>query len=342
MGSSPRLPGDARPVPENGTVRRAELNWLVGFALLIAAFFGVVWILNATVYSAHGFVSSYLDALNRHDATTARELPGVRAPKGAATNLLTDGALGTVADIHLVHDTAGSGGVHDVEYSYVLGKQADKTTFAVKETSSFLGLFSRWEFTTSPLATVAVGPLHDPRFLVGTTGVVTKAKSYSSSSYAVFAPEVYTFSHRSTYLVAAPIQVPVSEPGSVNPVQVDIVANKTFVADVRVELDQYFAKCATQKVLLPTSCPFGKSFSNRVISTPVWSITKDPPITIVPNGDDGDWLVPYATGEVHLKVKVQSLFDGSVSTFDSDIPFGIKYTITVGEDDHLTITALVG
>ena len=123
--------------------------------------------------------------------------------------------------------------------------------------------------------------------------------------------------------------------------RVDIVANKAFVKDVREELDEYFTKCATQKVLLPTSCPFGKSFSNRVISTPQWSISKDPAITIIPNGNDGDWLVPYSVGGAHLKVKVQSLFDGSVSTFDSDVPFGIKYTIDVGSDDHLTITSLV-
>ena len=322
-------------------MRRAEMNWLLGFVLLIAAFVGTVWLLNATTYSAHGFVSSYLDALNRHDSTTARELPGVKAPSGAATNLLTDGALGTVADIHLVHDTAQSGGIHSVEFSYKLGKQSDKTTFSVKETPSFLGLFSRWEFKTSPLATVAVGPLNDPRFLVGTTGVVTKSKSYSPSSYVVFAPEVYTFSHKTTYLSAAPIQIPVSEPGSVNPVKVDIVANTTFVKDVRVELDQYFTKCATQKVLLPTSCPFGKSFSNRVVSTPQWSMVKDPKVTIIPNGNDGDWLVPYSVGTVHLKVKVQSLFDGSVSTFDQDVAFAIKYTIDVGQDDHLTITSLV-
>ena len=74
-------------------MRRALISWTIGFALLILAFFGALALLNSTLYSAHGFVSSYLDALARHDATTARELPGVRAPRGAATNLLTDGAL---------------------------------------------------------------------------------------------------------------------------------------------------------------------------------------------------------------------------------------------------------
>ena len=52
-----------RRVPENRTVRRVLVPFVVGFALLIAAFLGTVAILDATLYSAHGFVASYLDAL---------------------------------------------------------------------------------------------------------------------------------------------------------------------------------------------------------------------------------------------------------------------------------------
>jgi hypothetical protein len=49
--------------------------------------------------------------------------------------------------------------------------------------------------------------------------------------------------------------------------------------------------------------------------------------------------VPQATGEAHLIVKVQSLYDGSISTFDANVPFTVSYQITVAADDHLTITA---
>src|SRR5665213_3654768 len=100
------------------TVRRALISWTIGFVLLIVAFVVTLAILNGTLYSAHGFVANYLDALNRHDATAAREMPGVRAPDNAATNLLTDGTLGLIADIQLVRDTADSHGVHTVTYSY--------------------------------------------------------------------------------------------------------------------------------------------------------------------------------------------------------------------------------
>jgi hypothetical protein len=330
-------------VPENGTVRRVLLSWLIGFVLLIAAFFASVAILNATVYSAHGFVSSYLNALNRHDATTARELPGVRAPSGVATNLLTDGALGTIADIQLVHDTASaSSGIHSVEYSYKLGSRRESSTFSIVRTSSYLGLFSRWSFEKSPLATVSVAAPHDPRFRANGTDVTETVGRTQSQPYVVFTPGLYDFDLKTTYLVATPVSVPVTEPASVTPVRVEAEADKMFVTEVRTELHKYYIKCATQTVLLPTACPFGKSFSNRVVSTPAWSMVTDPSVTIEPDHSTGHWLVPYATGSVHLVVKVQSLFDGSVSTFDSDVPFPVSYTITIDPNNHLTITSLYG
>jgi hypothetical protein len=318
------------------------ISWMFGFALLIAAFFGAVAVLNSTVYSAHGFASSYLDALNRHDATTARGLPGVRAPSGIATTLLTDGALGTITDIHLMHDTAGTGGIHSVVFSYKLGGRSQTSTFSVVQTQSFLGLFSRWAFEKSPLATVSVATPHDPRFRVNGTDVVSTASATQSQPFVVFAPGLYVFDHRSNYLVATPVSVPITEPASVTPVRVEAEANAVFVKEVRKELNAYYITCAKQTVLLPTSCPFGKSFSNRVVSTPVWSMVSDPPVTIGPDGNSGRWLVPKATGQVHLMVKVQSLYDGSISTFDSDVPFDVSYTIEVAADDHLTITSVNG
>jgi hypothetical protein len=321
-------------------VRRLTISWMIGFALLVGAFFGAVAILNSTVFSAHGFVSSYLDALNRHDATTARELPGVRAPSGVATTLLTDGALGTITSIRLQHDTAIGGGAHRVEFSYRLGKRGETSTFSVIQTPSFLGLFSRWSFEKSPLATVSVATPHDPRFRVNGSDVVSAVRSTQSQPFVVFAPGLYVFDHKSTYLVATPVAVPVTEPASVTPVRVEAEANTLFVKEVRTELKNFYVKCATQTVLLPTSCPFGKSFANRVVSTPAWKMVSDPVVTIGPDGNTGRWLVPSAAGVAHLVVKVQSLYDGSITTFDSDVSFEVSYSIEIATDNHLTITSV--
>jgi len=319
-------------------VRPALISWTVGFALLILAFFGVVALLNSTTYSAHGFVSSYLDDLNRHDATTARELPGVNAPSGIATNLLTDGSLGSIGNIRLTRDTAGSSGVHSVTFSYRLGSRTGSSTFEVEQTASYLGLFSRWSFHRSPLATVSVLAPNDPRFDVNGTRLARSTDAAKPEAYVVFAPGLYAFSHKSTYLDAPAVDIPVTAPGAVTPVRVDAEPNSVFVREVSKELHEYYAKCAKQKVLFPTACPFGKTFANRVISTPAWSIAKDPEVAIVPN--QGSWLVPRQTGQAHLVVKVQSLFDGSVSTFNADVPFFVSYKVTIGPADHLTITGL--
>ena len=321
-------------------MRRVFVSWLVGFALLVAGFFGTVGVLDSTIYSAHGFVASYLDALNRHDAETARQLPGVKAPSGVDTTLLTDGALGSITGIHLVHDTAGAGGIHDVEFSYLLGTRHETSDFSIIQTSSFLGLFSRWAFEKSPLATVSVATPHDPRFRVNGTDVVSMVKWDQSQPFVVFAPGLYEFDHKSTYLSASPVAVPVTEPASVTPVRVEAEPNALFVTEVQKELHGYYIKCATQTVLLPTSCPFGKTFANRAVSTPKWAMVSDPAVAIFPNPTSNDWLVPSATGQVHLIVKVQSLFDGTVSTFDANVPFQVLYTIQIATNDHLTITSI--
>jgi len=168
---------------------------------------------------------------------------------------------------------------------------------------------------------------------------VSTAARTESQPFVVFTPGLYVFDAKSTYLSATPVDVPVTEPGSVTPVRVEAEANTLFVTEVRKQLDQYYVTCARQTVLLPTSCPFGKSFNNRVVSTPAWSMVTDPPVSIEPLGDTGNWLVPQATGAAHLVVKVQSLYDGRITTFDSDVPFTVSYQITVGPDDHLTIVA---
>jgi hypothetical protein len=42
----------------------------------------------------------------------------------------------------------------------------------------------------------------------------------------------------------------------------------------------------------------------------------------------------------HLVVDVQSLFDGSITTFDQDVPFSVQYEVIVMEDGDPLITAV--
>ena len=44
--------------------------------------------------------------------------------------------------------------------------------------------------------------------------------------------------------------------------------------------------------------------------------------------------MPDAPFTAHLVVDIQDLFDGSVSTFDEDLPFVAHYLVTILADDE--------
>jgi hypothetical protein len=177
---------------------------------------------------------------------------------------------------------------------------------------------------------------------VNGTAIAPTAKVNTATSYAVFAPGLYAFDHKTDYLTASKVNAAVTRIGSTTPVQVDVEANTEFVSDVKTELDKYLAGCAKQQVLLPTSCPFGKSFNNRVVSAPAWSMVTYPTVTITPDGTTGNWMVPSTQSVAHLKVQVQSLLTGTVGTFDENVPFPVSFSIVIGPVGHLTITPIYG
>jgi hypothetical protein len=45
-----------------------------------------------------------------------------------------------------------------------------------------------------------------------------------------------------------------------------------------------------------------------------------------------------ATGTAHMRVEVKSIFDGSLSTLDADVPFEASYLVSIGQGDSLGVT----
>jgi hypothetical protein len=319
-------------------IRRAAVIWSVVFAVLIAAFFVTITVLNNGLYSANGFVNSYLQALTRHDVAEALATPGVALTGNAATTLLAGTALGDLSNIHLVSDTE-QGSTHRVTYSYTLNTTHAQTEFVIQHTGQHFGLFPTWRFATSPISILKITPLHDSRFEVNGLAIVSTAGQDKPTAYQVLTPNLYELSHSSTFLTAKKVGVPVVAMGSVVEATIDVQANESFVTQVGKELHSYLDKCATQQVLLPTGCPFGYETGNRIEGTPVWSMSTYPTVAIVPGTVANTWLVPATPAAAHLKVRIRSLFDGSVSTFDKDVPFRVKYLITFDSNGGVKITA---
>ncbi|GAA3729845.1 hypothetical protein GCM10022239_03100 [Leifsonia bigeumensis] len=312
--------------------RHTIVIWTVLLALLIGAFAATVAILNATVFSAGGFVGSYLSALQRHDLREALTTSGVLGSARAESDLLVPEALGALDDIHLVSDLDQGAGVHLVTYEFELGGAPGSSAFQVQSTGPRLGFFSTWSFVQSPMAVLRITPLHDPAFTVNGVEVVSAAGANNQVAYQVLAPGLYVVDHESRYLEADAVPVAVTGPSSVTPVTVDIQASADFVEQVQKEVDGFLDDCTTQTVLFPTGCPFGQELSNRVVSTPAWSMARYPEVVIEPGPDPGTWVIPNAQGAAHLTVDVQSLFDGTQSTFDEDVQFALSWVLTIDGD----------
>ena len=274
---------------------RRALPWIAAFVLALAAEGGTVAGLNATVFGPGDFVRVYLDALARGD------------------------------------DDLGDGR-HRVTFAWTAPGGDGTTTFEVERVGTRLGLFPQWGFATSPVATVALDVLHDPRFTANGVLESSGQDAAGAVAYAVLVPGSYVLGHDGTFLQAPDVTVLADELGATLDSVIDVQAGPAFAAALGEEVRVHLDECAAQQVLFPTGCPFGQTITNRIVSDPVWTIAAYPELQIAPGQEFGTWVAGPAPGTAHLVVDVKSLFDGSVTTFDEDVVFEVSYTSTIDGD----------
>lgn len=331
------MPAARTPAPRGGSRSNTGSNtgWWVALGLIVAAFTGGVIALNLTLYSAAGFVGTYLAALESKNPDAALATPGVATIPGVSERLLQRDALGDLADVELV-EVIDDGRDKVVRFSFTLDGIPSESHFRVTHDGLRLGLFNSWTFTESPVSVLEVTPVNDARFTAN--GIpLSSNSSHSPTTLQVLTPGVVTVTHSSTYLTADAETVRIVEPETLVSTGVMIRASDRFVAEVQSEVDGYLEQCATQTVLFPTGCPFGYSVSNRVEGAPTWSITEFPVVTIDPSDTAGEWLVRNASGTARITAQVRSLFDGSVTTLDESVDFTFDWVITIQSDDSVVI-----
>lgn len=323
-----------------GFVRRIGVAWFVTLGVVVLGFAVLVLILNSTVYSAPGFVRTYLDALARHDAETALEVAGTAAVNAGDADdvLLSRPAMGDLTDIEVVEDQVDAAGVHHVVVEYVAGGLPGRTEFTVRRDGTLFGVFNDWAFARSPIAILQLTVQHERMFTAN--GIELVGEQDVAQPYLVFAPSAIRLSHDSEFYHADPKTVLVSEPGGAVEAAVNIQATKAFVANVQAQINAYLDECTTQRVLLPAGCPFGETIVNRIVTEPTWSMSEYPEIRLVPDGRIATWRVERTPAAAHLVVDVQSIFDGTITTFDEDVPFTVSYEVTVLPDGDPLIRAI--
>lgn len=313
-------------------MRRAVVAWLVVFAIAITTSAGAVIALNSTAFGAAGFVRIYLEAIARGDAAGALAMAGVTADPRAGTVFLTDAALAGISDLRELSVEADDDGREVVTFAWAAGDVEATSRFTVERTGSRLGLFPKWAFAVSPVASLELTVAHDARFDLNGVAAESGAAGLAVT-YAVLVPGVYRVDHDSRYLRAENVDVVADAAGSRLRATLDVQPKPAMLGEVTAHVRDRLSECATHDVLFPTGCPFGRAISNRVVSAPAWSILDHPPFTLEPGETFGTWLVPSTEGVAHLVVDVQSLFDGSISTFDEDVRFTVSYLVTIRPGD---------
>jgi hypothetical protein len=308
---------------------------VAALAVIALAGVGSIALVVALGFGPGSFVTAYLDALARRDAASALALPGVDHGSGSRA-LLTSAALPGLAAIRITGDEEHDGGLHRVTASWTSHGTPGESTFEVQRIGTRFGVFPIWGFAQSPIAQLSLD-VHNARDVtVGQQHVHTPGTG--PHDYAALVPGEYRFAQQ-TDLVGSDVEaVVVDTVGQRMAASVDVEATPRFVEAVQARVDALLRDCAKQQVLFPTGCPFGQDIEDRVTSAPRWSIVQGPSIRLVGEGDDERWIIPTVPATAHLKVEVQSLYDGSTSTFDKDVPFTIRATVAVDAAGDITIS----
>ena len=160
-------------------MRRELVTWSIVFGLIVVAFVTTVLIVNATLFSANGFVRSYLGALARHDMASALQIADIELAEdhGASSDdgsgatpidttgagsmllagshdLLRPSALSTIEDVALVSREINEDGSETVTFVFELDGETSHTTFTVERDGTRFGVFADWKFVTAPLTIV--------------------------------------------------------------------------------------------------------------------------------------------------------------------------------------------
>lgn len=300
--------------------------WAGAVLVVAGAIIGGVALANTTVFSASSFARDYLDALRADRLDEVLALPGVDAA-GLDDRLLTASAVESF-EYELGDDTVVDG-VHRIRVAFSAGATAGETILQVEPVGTRFLLFPAWGFAVSPVTPLTIGLSGDTRFTVNELPL--QVAEGGPGTFAALTPGVYRLHHESRYLTAVAVEVVAD--GAAVEAALEVRPSDAFTDAVQAAVVADLTACAEQAVLFPTRCPFGYAIENRVVSDPEWSITEMPTAVIAASDRIGIWAVSPAAGVAHLRVQVQSLFDGSVSTLEKDVPFEAGYLIAFDGDE---------
>ncbi|WP_295011882.1 hypothetical protein [uncultured Microbacterium sp.] len=323
---------------------------VVGIVLAAALSAGAVSVYR-TFYGPSAFVTRYLTLLSEGRAADALRLPGVALDtseldrgsfRTASDALLRRAALAPLTDVTVTSERPEQDATA-VTVRYRAGGHPGTSTFLVHRTG-WIGIAPTWGFAQSPLAVVSVLVRGSDRYFVNGFEIDRRqvaakgvdAPPLEAVPLLVFSPGLYAVSVKTAAATASGDAVLADKPLAQVPLTVQTQPTDAFVEVVQQRVNEFLTQCTTQQVLQPTGCPFGLTVQNRVTEPPVWSMPTMPTVSLEPDG--AGWKIPPTPATAHVKVEVQSLFDGSVHEFDKDVPFRVDGSIQFLPDGSASIS----
>ncbi|WAA65947.1 hypothetical protein [Microbacterium oxydans] len=337
----------------SGRARLAlDLSMLAVVGLVLIAALGAGGAtLYQQFYGPSAFVVRYLDLLSSGRAADALRVPGVAVDRetlekagidpAASEAMLRHAALAPLTDVEVESEKPVEGGTA-VTVSYEASGHPGTSTFVIEQ-DGWAGVTPNWRFTKSPLAVVELTVRGADQFAVNNFEVDRRqvsadgpaAESLDPLPLLVFTPGLYSVSVDTPIATAAGHGVLADTPLAITPLDVQTTPTDEFVDVVQQQVEEFLTTCTTQEVLQPTACPFGLRVTNRISSTPKWSIATQPQVTVTPDG--GQWQIPPTNAVAHVDVEIVSLFDGSVTELSEDVPFQVNGTIVILPDGKASI-----
>ena len=294
---------------------------------IVGLWLASVLVINLTVNSPSGHVSSYLSALESENYGLATSLAGLTEvpritplPSGLESWSISSQAVLPNGNIVVTAD-------------YILGGSDESTSFVLRESEPILFLFTTYEFARTPTARLEFSIVGDNRVVVNDTELAV-ARLGVPPRTSVLVPGIYEGSFESEWVSSETTRVSVTEVGSSSPLRIVVEPTTKLVDNTRVALESFLDDCASKGVLQPVSCPFGTTISDRVIGSPRWSITDYPTVSLRLGADRVTWSLVATGGVAEVSVRVQSLFDGELETTRDTVAFtvlGVVRGTTVDE-----------
>lgn len=284
---------------------------------VVALWLLTILALNVSVYSATGFVSSYLKALETGDYGLAAAQAGLtRAPQ-----VLPETGK-SLANSRIVGTTSLPTGELVIQAEYELEGDTHSTVFVVTEGEPLLGFFSTWTFAREPLGSLQFAVIGDRRVTVNGTPLSVGDLGIPPTT-AVFIPGLYQSSLDTEWVQAEPLTTVLTEVGESATVRLVATPTNSLVETTTNAVEAYLDGCAAQPVLQPAECPFGVAISDRVVGEPQWTILDYPTLELRLSADRATWTMVAESGVAEVSVQVQSLFDGGISQYRETQTFDV-------------------